>query len=763
MHITYFISNDYLFIFLLCIGLILPEKIASATDTPKSETQSGTLVGTVTDRETSEPISFAYLYLEEANRTITAHSDGTFKFSDIPAGDYTLRVTRIGYRTVSRSVEITADETTEVNISLETTVFSSDAVEVVSTQDDGGGANLEHASKTISGTDLRQNLGTTLSSTMDELPGVSSRSMGSAPARPTIRGLGGERVLILQDGERTGDVSSQSADHAVTIDPMAAEEIEIARGPAALVYGSNAIGGVINVVRNQISDNMPDHTHGIATLQGETVNTGANAAVEAGIPVGSFAVQADLNYRTTGDMATPAGTLENSDLTSTNNALGISYVRPWGHLGAASSLYLNNYGIPPNPEGGHASGVDIEMEKYQLEGASEIYLPNSNFRSITADISYKHYFHKEIESEEITGTEFGLLTTNASVKAHHREFGLFSKGTMGLWAETKDYAVNNANTPDSDAYSFSAFIVEEADWGDLHLEAGLRYDYNRTVPAEDDPDSEIGNIRPRTFQALASSVSAIYHFGKGYYLGSTLMHSFRPPSQEELYSEGPHLASYSYEIGNPDLDPERGLGKELFVRYRGDDISAELTGYHNGFSNYIYPRDTGRQNDRFPSLNDYQFEGAASRIYGVEASADIQLLPVVAFNGMLSYTHGERDLTRREQELDPEADRIRPLPMIPPLKATVGLTYANSGFQVGSKARIAARQSRTGDFESPTDGYTAFDLFGQYRFQSGSTLHTFSINAKNILDTTYRDHLSRIKDLMPEPGRNISLLYRMYF
>lgn len=755
-------STKYLSILLLYWALFLPVHVASATALPEPDDQNGTLTGTITDRETSEPINFAYLHLEEANQTATAHSDGTYAFRNIPAGTYTLRVTRIGYRTVTQSVEIIANDTTEVDIRLQPTVFSSGVVEVVATQDKGG-ANLEHASKSISGTDLRQNLGTTLSETMDDLPGISSRSMGSAPARPIIRGLGGERVLILQDGERTGDVSSQSADHAVTIDPMAAEEIEIARGPAALIYGSNAIGGVVNVVRNQIAGSMPNHIHGTATLQGESVNTGGNAGLEAGVPVGSFAIQADVNYRTASDLNTPEGRLENSDLRSINNALGVSYIRPWGYLGAASSLYLNNYGIPPDPEGGHAGGVDIEMEKYQVEGATEIYLPNSSFRSITADISYNHYFHKEIESGGITGTEFGLLTTNTSVKAHHPELSIFTKGTMGLWAETKDYAVNGANTPDSDAYSFSAFIVEETDWGSLHLKGGLRYDYNRTVPVEDDPDSKIGHIRARTFQALASSVSAIYNFGKGYYLGSTLMHSFRPPSQEELYSEGPHLASYSYEIGNPDLDPERGLGKELFMRYRGDNVSAEIAGYHNAFSNYIYPRNTGRQNAQLPSLNDYQFEGAAARIYGVEASTEIQLLSNIAFNGILSYTHGERDLTQREQELDPEADDIQPLPMIPPLKATVGLTYANEGFQFGGKARIAAEQTRTGDFETPTDGYTVVDLFGQYRFQSGNLMHTFSVNVGNLFDTTYRDHLSRIKDLMPQPGRNISLLYRMFF
>src|SRR5699024_7163229 len=280
-----------------------------------------------------------------------------------------------------------------------------------------------------------------------------------------------------------------------------------------------------------------------------------------------------------------------------------------------------------------------------------------------------------------------LLPSYATIKEHHADLGLLANGTVGLWDEHKGYAVRGAHTPDSDSYSFSAFAVEETDWGDLHLEAGLRYDYNRTVPAKNEPHSSIGNIRSRTFQALASSVSAIYNIGQNYYLGGTLMHSFRPPSQEELYSEGPHVASYSYEIGNPDLDPERGLGKELFLRYRGGSISAELTGYHNSFSNYIYPQNTGETNDNFPSLNNYQFRGADSRIYGAEASAEIELISGLAFDGTFSYTYGERDLTAKEQKLDPEAAATRPLPMIPPFKASAGLTYAYERFRLVGRTR----------------------------------------------------------------------------
>lgn len=725
--------------------------------------ETGTLMGKVTDRDTGEPVAFAYLHLEELNRTITAHSDGTFEFSNVPAATYTLSAYRIGYQTISQTVTISNDETTEIFISLKPTVLSSEAVEVIGSTERGSGSSLEHASKTISGTKLRQDLGTTLASTLDEVPGFSSRSMGSAPARPVVRGLGGERLLLLQDGERIGDVSAQSADHAVTVDPMAAEEIEIARGPAALQYGANAIGGVINIVRNQIAATQPDHLHGTASLQGESVNSGAVAGLEASTPIArTLTLKLDGNLRTAQNIITPQGELQNSDILSTNNAVGLSYIRPWGYTGLATSMYLNHYGIPPNPDGGHPSGVDIEMRKYQAEAGSEIFTNNSVFKSIKADVSYKNYYHREIESSGDIGTEFGVLTGNASLFARHDEMIFFDNGKIGIWGEAKNYAIRGARTPDSDAYSLAGYIIEEKSMGPVHLELGARFDYVNSVPAEENPVSEIGYIRKRTFNALASSASVIYDLGRGFFTGTTWMHSFRAPSQEELYSEGPHLASYSYEVGNPDLDPERGRGKEFFLRYKTSNATAELNLYHNSFDSYIYPRNTGQPSARFPSLNVYQFSGVDAILQGFEASSQVRLLSHWALSGSLSYTHARRKLNKEEQSVS-SSTTWQPLPMIPPLKGTAGLTYARGDLQVGTKIRFAARQNRTGDFETPTEGYTVVDIFGQYRIQSGTMLHTFSLNAENIFDTTYRSHLSRIKDIRPEPGLGFSLLYRVYF
>lgn len=753
--------SNRLFSLILLLGCFLfLSSLSTAT-----YAQNSTIKGTVIDSETEKPVSYTYLFLEEINRSQTTHSDGTFAFTNIQGGTYTIKMQRIGYKSQSRTIEVPSDDTLEIQLTITPTILEDEGVEVIGKRERSNSNHLENASQNISGASLRQSLSTTLGNTLEDVPGLSTRSMGSATGRPVMRGLGGERLMVLQDGERTGDVSSQSSDHAVTVDPMSAEEIQIARGPAALEYGSNAIGGVINVVRNQVPSSVPDHFHGTGSLQGETVNSGSAGGIEFALPLSnSLALKADGNLRSVFDTKTPEGTLENSGVLSTNNAVGLGYIKPWGHAGVSTNMYLNNYGIPPDSLGGHPNGVNIEIEKFQFQGTSEVILDRPFLERLEVDFSHQSYFHQEIESSGAVGTEFGVLTTNASIKADHNTLTLFDKGKMGIWAEQKNYAVNGTNTPDSDSYSLSAFLIEEKDIGPLHLEVGARLDHTTTMPDAENQSIQGQKIRDRSFTALASSANAVYNFGAGFYTGASVIHSFRPPSQEELFSQGPHLASYSYEVGNPDLDPERGLGKEIYFRYRKSNIRAELTFFHNGFSNYNYATNTGEQRPVFlGGYPIYQFTGTKAVLQGIEFSSQLQLFNNWALSGSLSFTHGKRKLFETEQNQQGTNKEWTPLPMIPPLKGNIELSYNNNGLKIGTKSKWAAEQNRTGEFETSTDGYATINLFGQYRFQKWDLLHTLSLNANNLFNTTYRNHLSRIKEIYPEPGRNITLLYRLYF
>ncbi len=735
------------------------------------QSSSYSISGNIYDKETNESVPFAYIHLEELNRTAVSTIDGEFEIKNIPSGTYTLTAHRIGYRTQSQKIDI-SNNNLKLDIKLNVSVLSSEAIEVLGEAEDLTGSGLEHASKKIFGSDLRRNLGSTLSETLTSLPGFDQRSNGAAPGRPVIRGLGDERVMILQDGISSGDVSAQSSDHSVTIDPVSATEIEVARGPAALAYGSNAIGGVINVVKNQVQTTLPSQLTGTLSLNGQTVNNGLSSAINISFPVKSFAVQADINGRYGLNTNTPRGEVRNTFYETTNDAIGISWIRPWGYTGASTSIYFSNYGIPPDPNG-HPDGVDIELRKYQYDTRSEILIKNGFLKVIEIDASFKDYNHKEIEGKSsngnpVIGTEFDLLTTNINIRAKHNKLGLLSNGSFGLSSEIEDYVVDGAGTPPSNNFKIGAYIIEESDLGSLHLEAGARFDYSLATTNETGLFYGIGArngsidstfYKDRDFSSLSGSVSAIYDLGKGFSVGSTILRSFRAPSLEELYSEGPHLASYSFEIGNPDLDPERAWAKEIFIGYQSRIVNANAAVFHNGFDNYLYARNTGQTNIQRADLLNYQFVGTEAELYGFETSAEVQLSETLVTDFSVSYTIGRQDTTNENGG----NKGTRPLPQIPPFKAKASIKYSKDGFEAGTRFKYAAKQDRTGEFENPTGSYFLNDLFAQYRFNTKKLLHTISLNVNNLLDKEYYNHLSRIKDLRPQPGRNITILYRIYF
>ncbi|MFA5669258.1 MAG: TonB-dependent receptor [Balneolaceae bacterium] len=734
------------------------------------QSSSYSIKGTVFDAETGESAPFVYIHLEEINRTTVSTVDGDFELKNIPLGTYTFTAHRIGYRTQSQKVTISDSDLT-LTIKLKTSVFTSDAVEVIGARSGVSGSNLEHASKTISGADLRRSLSSTLSQTLSSIPGFDQRTQGAAPGRPVIRGLGGERVVILQDGISSGDISAQSSDHAVTIDPGTAEEIEIARGPAALAFGANAIGGVINVVKNQIPTSVPSKINGSFTLSGQSVNSGVSGALSTAIPLGNFAVQADLSGLLSGDTQTPLGKIANSSYKTTNDAIGISYSRPWGYSGVSASIYSSHYGIPPDPNG-HVGGVDIEMMKIQYDSKSEIIINRNFLKLLEIDVSFKDYEHKEIEGKDadghaVIGTLFNLRTSNADVRLKHNPVGIIKDGSLGISAQFEDYAVEGTGTPPASNLGFGTYLIEETDLGNMHLEMGLRFDVVQAMTNSTDTFYPIGvqtgavdstSYKDRTFSALSGSVAAIYAFGDGFSAGASILRSFRAPSMEELYSEGPHLASYSYEIGNPDLDPERAWAKEIFVGYKTNSFNVEAAVFHNSFDNYLYARNTGRANALRADLLDYQFTGTKAWLYGFELSGEAKLTKRFVGQFSISQTTAEQEV------MEPSGSTIKkPLPQVPPLKAQASLKYTHNFFEVGTQLKHAIKQDRIGEFETTTDAYSTVDIFSQYRFESNKLLHSISFNINNLLNTAYYNHLSRIKDLVPEPGRNFNLLYRVYF
>ena len=556
---------------------------------------------------------------------------------------------------------------------------------------------------------------------------------------------------MLEDGSRVGDVSNSGSDHATALNPASARRIEVVRGPAALLYGSNALGGVINVIRDEVPSTIPHHPTGSVTGQTQSVSgawsgsSSVNMALSDRVPL-----RLELSGRSSGDLKTPVGSLSNTHADTWSGGIGSGVVSDWGHVGGAVRFYRNEYGIPGGFVGGHADGVRVEMERVGTKARAEVSDPFGPFSSVEVNGTYTWYRHKEIEPPAILGTLFELQTTSGDALARHEAWGPFSAGAMGVRASFEDFRFGGGLfTPNSRRYTAAAYLFEEIDLDPFRLEGGIRYDWVRADPHADNPDSSIGNVRDRTFSSASGSLGLLYDFGGGLSVGTSLARAFRTPDINELFSEGPHLAAYSFEVGNPSLGTEVGTGLDVFLRFASDRIQAEFTGFYNDISGYVYGEETGEVSR--VQLPIYQFQGNDARLSGFEGGLHWQVRGPWAVEGTASYVRGTL------QETD------EPLPLIPPLNGRVALEYERPAWFVRGETELAARQDRIGEFETATEGYSVFHAAAGLRMTVAGRLNILTVSVDNLTNEEYRNHLSRVKEIMPEAGRGLSVTYWVVF
>lgn len=708
----------------------------------------GVVQGVLRDADDGSPLSFASVLLTEVSLSTMTAEDGSFRIDSVPEGDHTLRTFRIGYDSISRSVSVQEGDTLRLELWIRSTAL---IVGELLVEDDSDDAARHGVALVLDGRRLRQRMGSTVAETIDHEPGISMRSMGAAPARPVLRGIGGERLLVLEDGGNPGDLSGTSADHALVVDPLLADRIEVIRGPASLAFGSSVLGGVINVVRRFVPRSIPEHLHAMAMIQGESVSSGYASGGEFMIPASDrFAFRGDISFRRAGDMGTPVGPLDNTSLHTLNGSLGAGLVEEWGSVGGAIARYSTRYGIPGGFVGAHPNGVDVQAEREYAETRGEWITDSKTVSRIEARGTFTRYHHREYESSGNLGIEYGLLSYNASATAKTNLGPGVSSGAVGISAEHRDYAAGGfAFTPPAIERTLAVFAYQEMQTGRFSVEGGLRVE-NRIVSPDQDPDLQAtsGAVR-RSFSGVAGSVGLHWRPANWLSVGLRANRTTRAPGIEELYSEGPHLASYSYEIGNPDLAMERGLGIELVARADAPGIRGSISLFRNRIEDFIFPVDTGEMNHRV-FLPIYQHTGALAVMNGVEGRMDIQLMPRLLAEGAASFVRGDL----------PELDH--PIPWMPPVHGSLGVRYQHRSLSAGVSVRFAASQERIAPFETRTPGYAVADIEAGYHFTFGGLLHTVNVGVANLTDTVYRHHLSRVKSIMPEPGRNGRLLYRVY-
>jgi iron complex outermembrane receptor protein len=738
--------------------------------------QTGTTVSGKVTLDTGEPMAGAAVQLEELKREVRTAADGTYAFTNVPPGDYHVSVRAEGYSTRRTEVSVTAQGAT-LDLVVELDLHFSEIVSVSPT----ARSQFESYQPTsvLAGQELTKQLEGTIGATLQSEPGIAMRSIGPGPARPVIRGLDGDRIVVLEDGQRVGDLSSQSADHGVTVNPASAQRIEVVRGPASLLYGANAIGGLVNVITDQIP------TEPVQGSEGNFIfDLGSNAAEGAGagdihVGNGRFALHVGGGGRRAGNFSTPDGEVENTQRRSVFGSVGLSWTGSRSYVGGSFAVDDTEYGIPEieeeehegedhGTEEGHAheevvltphrKALTLRAGARNLEGV---------FSSYRATLGVRRYDHTEFEGSEV-GTVFNNDTEEAELMLSHRPVGRLS-GTVGGWFLNRafDAIGPEALSPPIDQRGVAFFLYEELTWPHVTVQFGGRVDHTTFKPARILPD--------RDFTEFSGSLGLLFRpaaANDDLVVAVSLARAARNPALEELYFFGPHPGNLSFEIGNPDLTSERALGFDVALRARSERVRGEVTVFNNAIKDFIFRNPLSEEefevredefderfgvddeeeghghSDEFPFV---EFVGADSRLWGVEAHADVTLTDFLAAEFTYDFVRGAL------------SEGNQPLPRIPPHRLLAGLRYQRNALQAGGNVTMVGAQDRVFGAETTTDGYALVRLFGSYSFAAGGVTNTITARLDNATNERYRNHLNYLKDVLPEMGRNFKLVYSVSF
>ena len=724
--------------------------------------QTGASVSGKVTRDNGDAMGGAAVVLEELKREVRTGEDGTYRFDDIPPGEYHVSVRAEGYSTRRTEVTVTPAGTT-LDLVVELDLHFAEVISVSPT----ARSQFESYQPTsvLAGQDLQKQLEATIGATLQSEPGVSMRSLGPGPARPVIRGLDGDRVAVLQDGQRVGDLSSQSGDHGVTLNPSSAKRIEVVRGPATLLYGANAIGGLVNVITDQIP--TTPITRPTADL---TLDVGSNAGEAGGagdvhFGNGRLAVHLAGGARRAGNFSTPEGEVENSQSRSSVFNVGASWTGDRRYAGASYGFDDSEYGVPI-VEGGEIRltprrhAVNVRVGGEGLNGA---------ITSYRATIGVRRYEHQELHGVEV-GTLFNNDTEEAEVLVSHRPFGKLS-GTVGGSLFTRGFTAigEEALSPPVDQRTTALFVYEELTWPHVTFQFGGRLDLTTFEP-------EGGVLPERSFNEFSSSVGLLLTpeaANDNLVIAISLARAARNPALEELYFFGPHPGNFAFEIGNPSLASERALGFDLSLRARSTRIRGEVTIFHNRINDFIFRNPLSEEefeareeefDERFGVVDEpggghehedefqfIEFVGADSKLYGIEAHADINLTDSLVAEITYDWVRGK--LVGSNESL----------PRIPPFRVIPGLRYQKNALQMGGTVTFIGDQDRVFGAESPTPGAGLLKLYGSYSFVGAGVTNTITARLDNATNKLYRNHLNYLKDVLPEMGRNFKLVYSVSF
>ncbi|MES2719020.1 MAG: TonB-dependent receptor [Pseudomonadota bacterium] len=644
------------------------------------------------------------------------------------------------------------------------------------------GSSLSAPASVLAGDGLALRRAGTLGETLDGLPGVAASGFGPQASRPVIRGLDGDRIRLLDNGGASADASNLSFDHAVALDPLVVERLEVLRGPAALLYGGNATGGVVNALDNRIPRTALAGLGGRAELRlgGAARETAAAALLEAG--AGGLNWHADVARRLSGNLDTPAfnppvdgvpgptrSRVANSDGTSEAAAVGGSWADAQGFVGAAVDGLRNDYGVTVDPE------VRIRLRRDRLQLAGERRGLAGPFSSLQLQASHTRYQHQELEGDGAVGTTFRSTGQELRLQAHQAPLpvpGGSWRGLLGMQLEGLDFSAlgDEAFVPGTQTRSQALFTLQELALGTATLQAGARLERVRVHSDGDGAASaepRFGPAANRDFSPRSLSLGLQAPLASGWRASATVGSTQRAPAYYELFADGLHVATGAFERGDPAQRLERSRHLELGLEWQRAGHSLRAAVWQTRFANYIALDATGAtvpvddEDGGSSEVPVYHFSGVPARLQGGEIEARSRLDSAALLAGWALQASASLDWVRGDNQRSGQ-----PLPRLAPIRLQAGLEAARGAWRAGVQLRHAARQDRVPDNDQATPGWTTLDLWASWRQRLGPTTDAqWTLKLGNLGDAlAYNASALRMaRTLSPAGGRALQASVRIGF
>jgi len=708
----------------------------------------GVLKGKVVLDPSGEAVHSATVMIVQLGRSVQTDTEGAYQFNDVPPGSYDVLAHLHPLGDQRQRVTITSGTVVAANFKLQLAAVHEQITVTASGREETALEAFQTVTS-IQSLELTARSAPSLGEVLEKEPGVAKRSSGPGPTRPVIRGFDGDRVLVLQDGMPTGTLGYQSGDHGEPVDVTSLERVEVVRGPATLLYGSNAIGGVVNAItsHHQVHQHPHPGLRGHLTGMGGSNNglAGGSGGFEYGF--GNWLLWGGGGRQRTGNYHAPPGEIENSQTDNSQTNLG------FGHYGSKYFASLGygfqdgTYGIPAGVEellhgevghDGEHELVDLKFQRHNVRagmGVKDLW----SMERFALTLDYTDWHHREMSLGEVHNRFYNKQFSYRGVfdqKKRGRNSGNF--GFMGRYRDYKAIG-EEAFAPPVTQSAFAAFALEQFNFEKFRIQLGGRIENTGYTPS---------GLRNRSFTGVSGAAGIQVPLWHGGSFVTNYTHSYRAPALEELYSYGPHAGNLTFEIGDANLRRESAEGLDVSLRHEHSRIKGEVNFFQYWIGDYVYLAPTGGIQD---GLIEALYRQGDAHYQGIEGRIDAGICPNLWLN--LGIDAVRATLTSTDM----------PLPRIPPLRGRIGMDVRYKGLSIRPGLLLTNQQDRIFPTETATPGYGAIDLAASYVYTQRHAMHVFGVDAFNLGNNLYRNHLSFIKEIAPEIGRGIRAYYTIQF